>query len=267
MRPPAIIRTNSQFKKAYPNLQKGDVVSCVLNLKPFEEFIFTDLVDRGVLLFPSAISQIASRSKCFQAHLLGDLMVPGTRVINGKADLIRAMDDYLQEGTGPVITKKDRADCGLGINKWRDCEDLFNNVSLSSNPPWPFVLQPFIPDATDIRVVWVGSHHREAYWRKNRAGFRNNLHFGGESGPFELSDREAEICQKAMDRAKFPFAHMDLLMTENGEVFLSEISLFGGTKGAKIDSVECSRLKKLVEEEFLDQFVGTSLPGTEQGSI
>jgi len=267
VRPPAIIRTNSQFKKAYPNLQKGDVVSCVLNLKPFEEFIFTDLVDRGVILFPSAISQIASRSKCFQAHLLGDLMAPGTRVINGKTDLVRAMDEYLQKGTRPVITKRDRADCGLGINKWRDCEDLFNSVSLSSNPPWPFVLQPFIPAATDLRIVWIGSHHREAYWRKNRAGFRNNLHFGGESGPFELSDREVEICQRAMERAKFPFAHMDLLMTENGEVFLSEISLFGGTKGAKIDSVECSRLKKLIEEEFLGQFVGTSLPGTAQGNI
>ena len=69
-----------------------------------------------------------------------------------------------------------------------------------------------------------------------------------------------------MERAKFPYAHIDLLLEENGEVFLSEISLFGGTKGAKIDSRECSRLKKQVEEEFLEEVACSPLPEMAMGN-
>lgn len=229
-------------------------MACVLNLKPLQEYIYTDLTDQGVVMFPPAISQLVSRSKCFQAHIFGEIMVPETRVIANRRDLITAMDDYSQKGIGRIITKRDRADCGLGINRWADCEDLFNHIAFNPDPAWPFVLQPFIPGATDIRVIWIGNHHREAYWRKNTAGFRNNLHFGGRSGAHKLTKRELTICRRAMDRGKFPYAHIDILKTGEGGLYLSEISLFGGTKGATIDSAQCARMKRIVEEEFLDSF-------------
>ncbi len=233
-------------------------MACMLNLKPFEEYIFTDLADRGVILLPSGVAQLASRSKCFQAYLMAELMVPHTRIIRGKKDLVLAIEEYARQGIGPVITKQDRSDCGLGINRWNSCEELFNHVVFSSSPPWPFVLQPFIPDATDIRVVWIGDKYLEAYWRKNSNGFRNNLHFGGESGGYELSPFERELCIKAMERGRFPYAHIDLLKDKGGRVFLSEISLNGGTKGASIDSATCSRLKRELEEELLRPIMDSS---------
>jgi len=251
---PLVIRTNSQFRKSYLKLKSGDVVVCTLNIKPFEEYIFTELIDRGVILFPSALSQLATRSKCFQARIFVKFMIPYTKVITDKKDLVMAMDEYSKRHIKPVITKLDRANCGLGINKWTDCESLFNHVTFSTRPLWPFVLQPFIKDALDIRVICIGDKHLEAYWRKNSSGFRNNLHFGGKSGPYKLSKNEMAFCKRVMERGKFPYAHIDLIKNQEGEIYLSEISLFGGTKGAKIDSLTCSRLRRRIEEDFLKTF-------------
>ncbi len=179
-------------------------------------------------------------------------MVPDTRVLADRKDLVKTMNEYAHKGVGQIITKRDRADCGLGINVWRDCEELFNHITFSNHSPWPIVVQPFIPDAIDIRVIWIGNRHMEAYWRKNTASFRNNLHFGGKSGRYELDKKEQDLCKEVMSRGEFPYAHIDLLKTPGGEVYLSEVSLFGGTKGASINSVKCSMLKKEVEEDFLD---------------
>jgi len=237
-------------------------VACILNIKPFEEYLFAELVDRGVILFPPVLSQLATRSKCFQARIFVDFMIPDTRVITGRKDLVLAMNEYSKKGIGPVITKLDRADCGLGINRWTDCEELFNHVTFSTKPLWPLVLQPFVEDALDIRVVWMGEKYSEAYWRKNSCGFRNNLHFGGKSGPYELNKKEMTFCKAVMERGKFPYAHIDLLKDPEGRIYLSEISLFGGTKGARIDSFTCSKLRKQVEEDFLNTLYCNERPTT-----
>ncbi|NPA95503.1 MAG: hypothetical protein GXO58_08775 [Thermodesulfobacteria bacterium] len=255
MRIPVVIRSNSQFRKERQALKKGDVVACMLNLKPFEEYVFTDLAHKGVTLVPSALAQLASRSKCFQAYLMADLMVPHTKIIRGKRDLVMAIEEYSRLGIGPVITKQDRSDCGLGINRWNSCEELFNQVVFSDSPPWPFVMQPFIPDSLDIRVVWIGNKHLEAYWRRNPFSFRNNLHFGGETGRHELDDTERQLCSRAMEQGAFPYAHIDLLKESSGKVYLSEISLNGGTKGATIDSAKCARLKRELEEEIVESLL------------
>ena len=250
-----ILKTNSAFRKRFHELKKGDVVSCVLNLAPGEDYILLDLVQRGIHLVPSAISQLASRSKCCQAALLLRWMHPLTTVIRKKADLVRAVERYGKSGVHEVITKLDRSDCGLGICIWKDVEAVFSQVVFSTNPPYPFVLQPFLADCTDIRVIWIGDEYREAYWRKNPASFRNNLHFGGESGSYELAPEEEEMCRAVMMRGDFPYAHMDLLKTGEGEVFFSEISLFGGLKGALISDRKANAMKQALQEKLVKKIV------------
>ena len=41
-----------------------------------------------------------------------------------------------------------------------------------------------------------------------------------------------------MKRGKFPYAHIDLLTTEDGHNYLSEIALNGGMKGSRITREE-----------------------------
>jgi len=55
-----------------------------------------------------------------------------------------------------------------------------------------------------------------------------------------------------MDRAKFPFAHIDLLVMDHGECFLSEIALNGGIKGAKISRRKLDAKKQAVLESLAE---------------
>ena len=110
-----IISNNNTLRSKYNSLGPDDIFIGRLRLKPSEEPILLDLVSRGVRLFPSGISQLASRSKTFQTILFGHYMVPHTCAIHDKHDLFDAMNEYGEHGVGKVVSKHDRHDAGLGI--------------------------------------------------------------------------------------------------------------------------------------------------------
>jgi len=238
--PGRILYSNASFREEFHQLTRGDCIVGRLNLKNSEESLFLDLVERGVILIPSALSQQLSRSKCLQAVVYEKFMVPGTTAARRKHDLVACIEKFGRRQVKAVITKQDRLDCGLGINRWNNIEDVYN-AACFSGLEFPFVIQPFISGATDIRVIIIGDYH-EAYWRRSQASFRNNLHFGGESGSYVLSQEHKNMCREIMTRGKFPYAHIDLMLTPEGTAYLSEINLRGGIKGAKITPSEYGKL-------------------------
>lgn len=231
-----ILYSNAAFRKEFHSLCNNDCIVGRLNLKNSEESLFLDLVERGVTLIPSAISQQLSRSKCLQALVYERFMIPGTTVAHRKHDLVSCIENFGRLQVKEVITKQDRLDCGLGINCWNSMEDVYN-AACFSGLDFPFVIQPLINNAMDVRVITIGDY-QEAYWRKNQASFRNNLHFGGDTGEYQLTEEQKKICREVMERGKFPYAHIDLMLTPKGETFLAEINLRGGIKGAKISPAE-----------------------------
>ncbi len=253
MRPPWVIRTNRAFRELYPHLEAGDLLLGMLAIKAEEEFLFTDLLARGVDAFPPLLAQHLARSKCFQAQVFREEMVPLTQVIRDRHDLIRAVNLYGERGIKVVITKQNRFNCGLGIHLWESIETLYNQATLSGIP-YPFVLQPFMPEITDVRVVILGDH-LEAYSRRNPHNFRHNIFFGGESKPYKLSDEELALCRRVMDRGRFPYAHLDLMITDEGKVYLSEVNLRGGLKGARIETPAYKEKIKALEEAFLKDWL------------
>jgi len=230
-----IFTSNDEFFARFAELGPGDHFVGRLRFRPGEEVLAVDLVQRGVQFYPSLLSQLLSRSKVLQARILSTWMVPGTTVIYDVHDLHRAMIRAGEEGReGAWITKLDRRDAGLGIHRWRSIEDVLNAASFGSLA-FPFVLQPFLPQFTDIRIVVIGDY-REAYQRINSANFRSNLHFGGRSRAASLTDEMLAICRAVMERGGFPYGHIDLLRTPEGDIYLSEINLRGGLRGARIDA-------------------------------
>lgn len=197
-----------------------------------EESILTDLVERGIHLIPSATSQLASRSKVFQAKIFNDFMLPDTLAIYNSHQLLEACSLYNKTMRTEVVLKNDRKNAGLGIHLFRNIEDLYNQVSLSSIQ-FPFVISPFINTFQDIRVI-ILDDHIEAYERTNPNNFRKNLHCGGKSTPYRLSDEHLKFCFTLMKRGKFDYSHIDLMITEADHCFLTEINLRGGLKGAQI---------------------------------
>jgi ribosomal protein S6--L-glutamate ligase len=228
---PRLITDNHTLFSRYHTLEAGDIVATRIRLRPGEESLLIDLVSRGVHMIPSATAQLTSRSKVLQARLLGEFMGPGTSPVYDLHDMLRLVSEYPDKGR--VICKLDRANGGTGILCFSSIEAVYNQAVLGTLA-FPFVVQPFYPDCRDIRVVVLGDIV-EAYERHNPNNFRHNLHCGGESLPWDLTEKQHDLCRLVMARADFPYAHIDYLVTPAGETWLTEINLRGGLKGARLN--------------------------------
>jgi len=240
---PRVIRNNEALFSQLQELEKGDIVCCRIRMKTQEEHLLVDLVERGVCLFPSATSQLAGRSKVFQARIFQPLMIPGTCAVYDIHGLLEAISFYQRKKKERLVLKHDGKHGGLGIHLFKSPEDIF---TLCNNHviPFPFVLQPFLKNCRDIRVIILGDY-LEAYQRSNPDNFRNNLHCGGKAFRCELTTTQDAICRQAMDRGSFPYAHIDLLISEDETVYLNEINLRGGIRGATITA---ERYKKQIDK-------------------
>ena len=249
---PLIIRSITEFRRHYRKLRIGDAVLGPLPWRDGEEAKLLDLVDRGVVFFPAALAQMLARSKVAQAEVLGEFMAPGTFVAYGLPDLARQLAPFHDQGIGPVVTKRDRAHLGLGVSLWPTLDTLCSLGGLQ-DLPYPLVVQPFLADSRDLRLVVLGDY-AEAYERFNPGSFRKNLFQGGSSRPVADSPELLEFSRRIMARGKFPYAILDLLALPSGEFFLSEISLKGGLTGARLSQAEFRERVKGLEEDFRQQW-------------
>jgi len=237
-----IIRSNRELKARYNQLGAGDIFVGTVASKHLKLTVLLDLLERGVSCHPSALSQVLNSSKVAQTFILNRWMIPQTTVIHRRMDLIDAISRYGRQGIGAVITKQDHMHCGHGVRRWDTIETLYNYVGFSESS-YPFVLQPYMDKFMDVRVIVVGNYV-ESYIRQNPYNFRDNLSSGGKSHPFTLKTDCKQFCGDVMKRGKFPYAHLDLLIMDSGEYYLSEITLNGGTKGACISRKELHRKKE-----------------------
>ncbi|MBW1740778.1 MAG: hypothetical protein JRJ42_06535 [Deltaproteobacteria bacterium] len=246
-----IIRTNRELRERYDELKAGDCFMGILSFKNLKHRAFIDLLERGVRFFPPALSQTLGRSKVAQALAFRQWMIPHTLIIARRVDLMHAINTYNQHGIDAVVTKEDHLQCGFGVHRWDSIETVYNHASFNTIA-YPFVLQPFFETYTDVRVIIAGDYC-EAYTRENQNNFRMNLTAGGTSRPYTLTKAQLALCHRVMERGKFPYAHIDLLVTEDGHNYLSEIALNGGMKGARIRREELDVLKK----EILEKMAGS----------
>ncbi len=237
-----IVRSSRELKERYHDLCSGDIFLGILTYKHIKPSILIDLMERGVSCFPSPLSQVLNHSKATQAVVLNNWMLPHTRVIARRADLIEAINTYNRLGIATVVTKEDHLHCGHGVRKWDTIETLYSFVALSETS-YPFVIQPFLDNFTDVRVIIAGEY-TEAYVRHNPDNFRMNISMGGKNYPHDMNTDLLEFCRTAMKRGNFPYAHLDIHIADDGTYYLSEIALNGGTKGAKIRRKELDQKKQ-----------------------
>jgi ribosomal protein S6--L-glutamate ligase len=245
-----IIHGKQQLKAHYSRLQKGDVLIGRLPENPLKQAMLVDLLEQGVRCLPSALAQMLSRSKAAQAFVFENWMVPPTCVVTRRAELIAAINAFQQKGFGPVITKQDHKHCGHGIRRWDSVEMVYNTIGFSKEA-YPFILQPFLNPVSDVRVIIIGDYE-EAYMRHNPTDFRHNIAVGGYSNPLEMNATLKAFCLSVMKRGKFPYAHIDLLIAEDNTVYLSEIALEGGIKGARIHRTDMADKKRLLLDQLAD---------------
>jgi glutathione synthase/RimK-type ligase-like ATP-grasp enzyme len=249
-RTPCIVRTLTELRRRYPDLAAGDLVLGPLAVRPGEEIKLLDLRDRGVIFYPPLLAQVVARTKTAQAQVLAEYMLPGTFVAYNLSDLAARLGDARLSGA--VVSKRDRAHLGLGVSLWPSFENLYSLAGLQP-PPFPLVVQPFLADARDLRVVVLGEY-TEAYERLNPQGFRKNLFQGGNYHPTDLTQDILSFCRRAMARGKFPYAVLDVLLSPQGRPYLSEINFHAGLKGSQLGQKEYRRRVQALLEEFQRQW-------------
>jgi glutathione synthase/RimK-type ligase-like ATP-grasp enzyme len=248
-----IVKNINELTCAYQQLRSGDIVSARIVSKHLKQILLIDLLERGVRCCPSALSQVLNGSKTAQGLILKDWMMPETLVIQRRADLMKAIQAYHHKGVRQVVTKADKMHCGYGIRLWENTEMLYSVIAFSEDA-YPFLLQPFLGDITDLRVIAVGEY-MEAYIRHNPDNFRKNISTGGSALPYDLDNEKANMCRAVMNRGKFPFAHIDLQLLPDGACYLSEIALNGGIQGAQISRMELDQRKQTVIDALIENQV------------
>lgn len=241
-----IIKSHNALTAQYDQLGPGDIFIGPLINRRLIPTQLIDLLERGVRCFPSPLSRTLSGSKAAQAVLLNAWMVPHTRVITRRAELVEAVQYYHENRIQQVVTKEDRMHCGHGLRKWESIETLYS-FSAFSKDAYPFVLQPYLDAFIDIRVVVAGDL-LDAYARENENNFRKNLSLGGKSRPYVMTAEVERFCATIMARGRFPYAHMDLLIAPDGSTYLSEIALNGGLKWSAISRQQLEEKKKEILE-------------------
>ena len=250
-----IIKGIRKLKECYHQIGSGDVYIGTVVSSTLMQSMLIDLQQRGVHCFPAPLAQCISRSKAMQALVFRDWMLPNTRVISRRLDLMDAIQAYNRLRIGPVITKENHMHCGHGVRRWDNIDTLYN-LTAFSDASFPFVLQPFLGDFTDVRVIIVGDY-AEAYVRCNPDNFRKNIASGGKSVPCDFNKEKEQFCRSVMERGKFAFAHLDLLISEQGKYYLSEIALNGGIKGAEIKREELDQKKQVLLNRLAKEVHGT----------
>jgi glutathione synthase/RimK-type ligase-like ATP-grasp enzyme len=243
-----IIRGWKELNTAYYQMGPKDIYIGSVAKKHLELPMMIDLLERGVTCLPYCLSQLFSRSKITQAYVLNAWMAPLTCVITRRVELLNGISIYNKNGISQVVTKEDQKHCGHGVRLWNNIESLYSILGLEE-ASYPFVLQPLLTNFTDVRVIIV-EDYIEAYTRENPYNFRCNLAAGGKSTPYTLTRKQINFCKKIMERGKFPYAHIDLMILENDIIYLSEIALSGGLKGAKIDQHELELKKQRLLERI-----------------
>jgi ribosomal protein S6--L-glutamate ligase len=249
-----IIRGATQLLQLYSQLGPGDVFIGRIPTGNLKHTLLIDLLERGVHCLPAPLAQTLNGSKVAQAMLLAQWMLPLTHVIRRRVDLFEAMGPYQRKGVGVVITKEDRMHCGHGVRRWENVEALYNMVAFNKSS-YPFVLQPYQQRFADMRFIVVGTYV-EAYARQNNDNFRMNLAVGGTCRPHIPDNDQLQFCRDVIGRARFPYAHIDLLVREDGRCFLSEIALDGGIKGAKVERRELENMKRTLLEDKAQRLNG-----------
>ena len=255
--PPGIIITsNDQLLKNFHLLDSSSTVCCRIRLLPGEEHILLDLSERNVTLIPSATSQLCSRSKVHQARVLSEFMLPHTTVVYDSHQLLKTTSVFHTNNISEVIVKLDRKNAGMGVLFFKDIEDVYNQTLLAK-AEFPLVIQPYLSSFKDIRVLIIGDYI-EAYHRYNPNNFRHNLHCGGTSTAWQANDQMIDFCKRVMKRGEFAYAHIDLMVAPDNTLYLTEINLRGGLRGAAIDSTAYDEKIKGIHQQLLNNRSGQS---------
>ncbi|MFB6122523.1 MAG: RimK family alpha-L-glutamate ligase [Haloferacaceae archaeon] len=153
--------------------------------------------------------------------------VPETTLVSNPVDeaaVARAADAF----DWPVVVKPNSTTRGRGVARASDLDSLLGVVDylnlVHANPATgdkSYLLQEFLPDARDYRVMVVDGEYAGAVERRSAAGWKHNVHRGATAAGVDLPAKHRALAERAADVLDVPFLGVDLLATSE-RVVVSE---------------------------------------------
>lgn len=128
-----------------------------------------------------------------------DIQTPKTAMINNVKSIENAHEKI--GGKFPVIIKTLTGTQGVGVSKVNDMASLTSVAQSMWKYDAQILIQEFLPIKSDVRSLVVNGHIIGAAERMktddNDKEFRNNVHMGAKTKPYDLSDEEKELIRRA----------------------------------------------------------------------
>jgi ribosomal protein S6--L-glutamate ligase len=175
---------------------------------------------------------LTSRNKGGVLATLGavDLPVPATTMVSSPVDEA-ALVDAAADLSWPVVIKPNSTTRGTGVTKVEDVDsllgvadylDLVHDYRATGDKT--FLLQEYLPDARDYRVMVVDGSYAGAVERKlptaerDAGRWKHNVHRGASAVGVDLPDRLRALAERAARTLDVPLLGVDLLVSDDRAV-------------------------------------------------
>jgi ribosomal protein S6--L-glutamate ligase len=127
----------------------------------------------------------------------------------------------------PVVLKPTSTTRGVGVARAGDLDSflgLTDYVTLVHDFPATgdksFLVQEFLPDARDVRVMVVDGEYAGAVERRrsDETGWTANVHRGAEASGIALATEHRRLAERVAAVLDIDYLGVDLLLTEEGAV-------------------------------------------------
>ncbi|MDL0124717.1 ATP-grasp domain-containing protein [Halobacterium sp. MBLA0001] len=168
---------------------------------------------------------LRSRNKAGALALLSDagVPVPETVYVSNPADedAVRGVFEALEP---PVVVKPNSATRGVGVTKVSDPDSLDGVTDYlelvhdyRATGDKSYLIQAFVPDATDYRVMVLDGQVVGAV-RRDSAGWKHNVHQGATAAGVSLPDRLRALAVDAAAALDVSLLGVDVLATDERAV-------------------------------------------------
>ena len=192
--------------------------------------ILTALLDIPWVNGREAILRSRSKAETFARLAKADIPVPDTTVVSNPADEAAVADAFDRLGA-PAVLKPNSTTRGVGVLKVEDPDslsgvtdylDLLHEFPITRDRT--FLLQEYLPEARDVRVMVIDGEVVGAVERELPSGSRengrwkHNVHRGATACGIDPNPEIRELARKIADVMDIPFLGVDVLETSNRTV-------------------------------------------------
>lgn len=187
------------------------------------------LEEYGVKVINPPLSIERSVDKYYTSALLEKNKLPSPRTIVAES-FREAMRGFRELGED-IIVKPIFGSLGSGITRVTDPDVAYRVFRALESINSVFYLQEYLPhNNVDVRVFVVGGRVVSAMKRRGE-GWKTNISSGGKPEPHTPEEEEVEASLKAAEVLGLEYTGVDLLRSDEGELFILEVNSTPGWEG------------------------------------